>query len=47
MYFIFHLWHMLSNRTLNNGPVHYTKDDAPFTVITHIFFEFLQSWLKD
>ena len=38
---------MLSYRTLTNGPVHYTKGVALFTVMVHIhFFEFLQSWLE-
>ena len=47
MYFIFHLWRMLSNRTLTKGPVHYTKGAASFTVMAHILFlEFFQSWIK-
>ena len=47
MYFIFHLWRMLSNQILTNGLVHYTNGAAPFTVMVHILFlNFLQSWMK-
>ena len=34
MYFIFHLLRMLSNRTLTNGPVYYTKGAAPLVYQT-------------
>ena len=48
MYFIFHLCCILSNQTLTNGPVHYTKGAVPLTLMAHIlFFEFFQSWIKD
>ena len=48
MYFIFNLWCILSNRTLTNGPAHYTKSAAPLTLMEHILFsEFLKSWTKD
>ena len=39
---------MLSNRTLTDGPVQYTKGAAPFTVMINVlFFDFFQSWIKD
>ena len=39
---------MLSNRTITNGAVHYTKGAATFTVMVNIFsFEFFLSWIND